>query len=391
MLGDIVSRYVGAPPGPRRMDAPVPAHRMYRAERRHYPLTATNVAGARVRTPSVAERVSNEQRLAIPLLVIPLLALFLTIAGQSLLLNRAPLVVASAPPIPAAETSPARAAGLTRETPPVPVAAGFLPAVTPVLPLAHPAAIDLVRLPAPRLTGLPEAAVVAPAAKPAVCSASRPADREMTHVPVPPDEPVAFGMALAAAARQQLGEFVIYNPRYQRISYPMGDVASLFGVCSDVVIRAYRALGIDLQELVISTRSGRDPHIDHRRVDTLRLFFTRHGHTLPVSDLGEDYRPGDIVTYYRPQNRTTTTHIAIVSDVLAASGRLMIIHNRGWGPQLEDALFVDRITGHFRFSGMPRKPQPTPVAAVKMPRTAILPPLTSGRVASRTSMPVASN
>ena len=73
---------------------------------------------------------------------------------------------------------------------------------------------------------------------------------------------------------------------------------------------------------------------------------------MPISEFAEDYRPGDIVTYYRPQNRTSTAHIAVVSDKLAPSGRLMVVHNRGWGPQLEDALFVDKITGHYRYSGM---------------------------------------
>jgi uncharacterized protein YijF (DUF1287 family) len=161
-----------------------------------------------------------------------------------------------------------------------------------------------------------------------------------------------FGLQLAAAARSQTGELVIYTARYQRIPYPMGDVAPLHGACTDVVIRAYRALGIDLQELVHRSRVGSgDPNIDHRRTETLRRFFARHGQKLPVTSFPEDYRPGDIVTYYRPFSRVSRSHIAIVSDILAATGRPMIVHNRGWGPQLEDALFVDRITGHYRFTG----------------------------------------
>lgn len=166
-------------------------------------------------------------------------------------------------------------------------------------------------------------------------------------------DPEGFGLALAASARRQLEEFVIYNDRYTRMKYPMGDVHPMYGVCTDVIIRAYRALGIDLQELVQTTKTGSgDPNIDHRRVDTLRKFFSRFGESLPISTFAEDYKPGDIVTYWRPQNRHSRTHIAIVSDLTAPSGRPFIIHNRGWGPQQEDGLFVDEITGHYRFSGM---------------------------------------
>ena len=130
----------------------------------------------------------------------------------------------------------------------------------------------------------------------------------------------------------------------------MGDVAPLHGACTDVVIRAYRALGIDLQELVHRAQVGSgDTNIDHRRTETLRRFFARYGETLPVTAFPEDYQPGDIVTYYRPFSRVSRSHIAIVSDVLAPTTRPMIVHNRGWGPQVEDALFVDRITGHYRF------------------------------------------
>lgn len=167
------------------------------------------------------------------------------------------------------------------------------------------------------------------------------------------DDPESFGLALAAAARAQIEDFVIYNDRYTRIRYPMGDVHPMYGVCTDVIVRAYRVLGIDLQELVQKTKSGSgDPNIDHRRVDTLRRFFSRFGQSLPVSSFAEDYRPGDIVTYWRPQNRHSRTHIAIVSDRMAPSGKPLIIHNRGWGPQQEDGLFVDQITGHYRFSGI---------------------------------------
>lgn len=161
-----------------------------------------------------------------------------------------------------------------------------------------------------------------------------------------------FGLHLAQAAEAQAGGFVIYNDAYRRISFPMGDVPSLFGVCTDVIVRAYRALGFDLQALVHQARSGSgDTNIDHRRTEVLRRFFAAQGESLPITSFAEDYRPGDIVTYYRPQNQRSRSHIAMVSSVIAPSGRPMIIHNRGWGPQLEDALFVDQITGHYRYRG----------------------------------------
>lgn len=181
----------------------------------------------------------------------------------------------------------------------------------------------------------------------------------------------AFGAALAAAAQSQLGELVIYNPRYRPIAFPLGDVSPMFGVCTDVIVRAYREVGFDLQALVQSNRGRHgDPHIDHRRVDVLRRFFETQGQKLPISDFAEDFQPGDIVTYYRPQNRSSTSHIAIVTDKIAPSGRPMIIHNRGWGPQIEDALFVDQMTGHFRYSGPPMtKVAPPIISTPDKPQT----------------------
>ncbi|MBS0242762.1 MAG: DUF1287 domain-containing protein [Proteobacteria bacterium] len=187
---------------------------------------------------------------------------------------------------------------------------------------------------------------------PPVCLAP-PVTKEAAGERVAPDDPIAFGRALSAAALAQTKQFTIYNPKYVSISYPMGDVSPLFGVCTDVVVRAYRALGIDLQAIIQETRSGRgDRNIDHRRVEVVRGFLARFGEKLPITDLAEDYRPGDLVSYHRPQNHSTTSHIAIVTDRIAPSGRPMIVHNRGWGPELEDALFVDAITGHYRFAGL---------------------------------------
>ncbi|MFN0218797.1 MAG: DUF1287 domain-containing protein [Hyphomicrobium sp.] len=163
---------------------------------------------------------------------------------------------------------------------------------------------------------------------------------------------IEFGLALAEAALAQTRDFVVYTDSYKRLSFPLGDVSAQFGVCTDVIIRAYRALGVDLQALVHRAGVGSgDSSIDHRRTETLRRFFSTHGITLPTSDVAQDYLPGDIVTYYRPQNNGSQSHIAVVANVVGYSGRPLIIHNRGWGPQLEDALFVDDITGHYRYAG----------------------------------------
>lgn len=160
----------------------------------------------------------------------------------------------------------------------------------------------------------------------------------------------AFGRKLAKAALAQTRDLVVYKDAYRQIAFPMGDVPAFYGVCTDVIVRAYRTLGVDLQVLVHKARIGTgDPSIDHRRTGTLRRFFARNGVSLPLTDFAEDYLPGDIVTYYRASGRNSQAHIAIVSDVIAPSGRPMIVHNRGWGPQLEDALFASQVTGHFRF------------------------------------------
>lgn len=160
-----------------------------------------------------------------------------------------------------------------------------------------------------------------------------------------------FGEKLVAAARKQTWIPVIYNPSYRKIDYPNGDVPWYYGVCTDVVVRAYRALGIDLQVLVHESRLGAgDTNIDHRRVPVLKSFFARRGQSLPVSRNAADYAPGDLVTYHLPDGLYSKTHIAIVSDRKTSAGTPLIIHNRGWGVSEEDWLFSEKITGHFRFA-----------------------------------------
>lgn len=267
------------------------------------------------------------------------------------------------PPAEAVETA-APAPGVPSATPAPPVSVATVPPAlnfkaTEANPLELAAVTSL--LPAEPLVA-PDSAMIASdlpggvealAAGLSQCRFEPAPPRTPAPVSWTPSDPESFGLALATAARRQLADFVIYNDRYTRLKYPMGDVHPMYGVCTDVIIRAYRALGLDLQELVQKTKTGSgDPNIDHRRVDTLRKFFSRFGESLPISSFAEDYKAGDVVTYWRPQNRHSRTHIAIVSDITGPSGRPLIIHNRGWGPQQEDGLFVDEITGHYRFSGL---------------------------------------
>jgi uncharacterized protein YijF (DUF1287 family) len=201
--------------------------------------------------------------------------------------------------------------------------------------------------------------IVAPARTPMTRVAASQCEPVQPPLPATAQEQLDPGRRLAAAAVAQAADVVVYSAKYQRIAFPGGDVSAFYGVCTDVVIRAYRSIGIDLQHLVQAarTRPGGDANIEHRRVEALRTFFDRAKVSLPASLDAEAYLPGDVVTYHRPQNRSSTSHIAIVTDVLAPSGRPMIVHNRGWGVQLEDALFVDRITGHYRFLAQGTMPQ----------------------------------
>jgi uncharacterized protein len=164
---------------------------------------------------------------------------------------------------------------------------------------------------------------------------------------------------LVAAARAQIGVTLTYDPSYQRIAYPMGDVAPERGVCSDVVIRAFRAAGTDLQEEVhrdmakhftaypkLWNLSAPDSNIDHRRVPNLATWFARQGYALPLDHDPAAYQPGDVVAWVLSNGRP---HIGIVSDRHSEDGsRPLVIHNIGWGAQEEDVLFEYRITGHFR-------------------------------------------
>lgn len=165
---------------------------------------------------------------------------------------------------------------------------------------------------------------------------------------------------LVTAAKTQIGVTVKYDPRYEKLAYPGGDVPIERGVCTDVLIRAYRTLGVDLQQLVhqdmkrawkayprLWQLKGTDRNIDHRRVPNLQVYFTRHGKSLPPSSKADAYLPGDIVTWSVPPN---LPHIGLVSTERTAKGTPMVIHNIGAGTQLEDVLFAFPITGHYRYA-----------------------------------------
>ncbi len=163
---------------------------------------------------------------------------------------------------------------------------------------------------------------------------------------------------LIDGAYGQVGVTVRYDPSYVSIPFPGGDVPADRGVCTDVIIRAYRSIGIDLQLLVNQDMhkafaayphkwglSHPDANIDHRRVENLAVFFTRHGEALPVSTVAQDYRPADVVTWRLPGGQP---HIGLVSD-RSAGGTPLMVHNIGSGAQVEDILFAYTITGHYRY------------------------------------------
>jgi uncharacterized protein YijF (DUF1287 family) len=171
---------------------------------------------------------------------------------------------------------------------------------------------------------------------------------------------------LAAAALEYTGEGVVLDGAYYKIAYPNGDIASAKGSAADVIIRCYRKLGIDLQQLVHEDMSANfrpypqlwgasapDTNIDHRRIPNLERFFERKGETLTVSRNPSDYRPGDIVVWSLANGEK---HIGIV--VPGPGNRAAepwVVHHKDTEVKWEDALFDYKIESRFRY----------PTAAVK--------------------------
>lgn len=164
---------------------------------------------------------------------------------------------------------------------------------------------------------------------------------------------------LADSAREQVGVTVLYDPAYVRLNYPGGDVPIERGVCTDVLIRAYRQHGIDLQQRVHEDMrahfaaypplwglSRPDRNIDHRRVPNLARYFARHGESFGADSTDADFVPGDLVTWRLDSG---VPHIGIVSDRRSAGGRPLILHNIGAGTREEDVLREWTITGHYRY------------------------------------------
>jgi len=173
-----------------------------------------------------------------------------------------------------------------------------------------------------------------------------------------PSEPVR---QVIESAHEQLKMTTHYTQDYKVISYPDGDMPADTGACTDVVIRAFRKAGVDLQKEVHEDMAANfaaypqkwgltrtDTNIDHRRVPNLQTFFTRKGKAVAISSEGSNYQPGDVVTW--DLDGKGMTHIGLVSnDWNDRTKRYLIIHNIGGGVAEEDRLFDWKITGHYRY------------------------------------------
>jgi uncharacterized protein YijF (DUF1287 family) len=159
-------------------------------------------------------------------------------------------------------------------------------------------------------------------------------------------------------AKWQSTQNVVYDGRYISISYPNGDVPSNIGVCTDVIIRAYRSIGVDLQQLIhedmLKSRSyynkkyftkNLDKSIDHRRTQNIQSFLNRKNASVNITKNEKDYLPGDIVFW-----NIANGHVGIVIDKkVPHSNRYYMVHNIGNGPEIEDFLFKAPIVDHFRW------------------------------------------
>ncbi len=180
----------------------------------------------------------------------------------------------------------------------------------------------------------------------------KPVSDEITSEPV---------RQILESARKQTTITTGYTQAYYTLPYPAGDVPAETGACTDVVIRAFRTAGLDLQKEVHEDMAANfsaypqkwglsktDTNIDHRRVPNLQMFFTRKGKSIPITLKGEDYSPGDVVSW--GLDGKGMTHIGLVSNYWnQSSKRYFIIHNIGGGTRAEDRLFEWRITGHYRY------------------------------------------
>lgn len=206
------------------------------------------------------------------------------------------------------------------------------------------------------------AAFFALACEPGATSPAQQAPQSRPPASSPINSPVDSPEArrVVEAAIEQTAYTRRYDPSYVKLDYPGGDVPLDRGVCSDVLVRAFRKAGIDLQkEVHQDMRAGfnaypkrwgltrPDPNIDHRRVPNLMTFFRRSGKALAISNRKEDYLPGDIVAWDLGNG---LTHIGLVTNMISEpTGAYKIVHNIGAGVQVEDVLFSWEIIGHYRY------------------------------------------
>ena len=187
----------------------------------------------------------------------------------------------------------------------------------------------------------------------------------------PPVPPTSIARPLPPKASLQLKQLIDgaveqskvttgYDPSYVKLDYPNGDVASDTGVCSDVVVRAFRKAGTDLQKEVHEDMKlawaeyprkwgarGTDANIDHRRVLNLTTYFTRQGKSLPISNDRADYLPGDVVAWDLSDG---VEHIGILTNLsLDSDKHYLVVHNIGAGARVEDVLLAWKIIGHYRY------------------------------------------
>jgi hypothetical protein len=187
----------------------------------------------------------------------------------------------------------------------------------------------------------------------------KPPEQQTETRPLPANSSPQLKLVIYGAT-DQIGKTTGYDPSYQSIDYPNGDVPLESGVCSDVIIRAFRKAGIDLQKDIHEDMKGNfsayptrwglskpDANIDHRRVPNLATYFTREGKSLTTSGSSDNFLPGDVVTWDLGMG---VDHVGIVVNVwYKPSKRYLIVHNIGGGVRMEDVLFSWKVTGHYRY------------------------------------------
>jgi uncharacterized protein YijF (DUF1287 family) len=205
--------------------------------------------------------------------------------------------------------------------------------------------------------------LIQPPAPPSVLIPAPPPLTTPTLPPVLRPTPPAHVAKMLGSLTKQVAITRSYDPSYVNIPYPGGDVKGNTGVCADVIVRAFRAQGIDLQREVHEDMAKNfsvypkkwgmkrpDTNIDHRRVYNLMAFFERKGKSLPITHNPDDYLPGDVVAWDLGEGQG---HIGIVTEYKTPDGIPVTAHNVGYGTNMENALFFWPIIGHYRYFNAP--------------------------------------